>query len=130
MGLWWFRGCGFVGIMGFQCGFVVAPWLWVCGESVAVGLWVWVSGCDLWLWWLHGCGFLVAMICGCGFMMAVGLWWLCGCGLQAWVVVVWCGLPTCDGLLWVDCQRGVVGECGKKNKENELLNCGKQIMKN
>jgi hypothetical protein len=109
---------------------VVAPWLWVCGESVAVGLWVWVSGCDLWLWWLRGCGFLVAVICGCGFMWL----WVCGgsvavgCGLGLWWFGV--GLPACDGLLWVDCQRGVVGECGKKNKENELLNCGKQIMKN
>jgi hypothetical protein len=68
----------------------------------------------MWLWVYDGCGFVVAR----------------GCGLRAWVVVVWCGLPACDGLLWVDCRRGVVGECGKKNKENELLNCGKQIMKN
>ena len=34
MGFWH----GFVGIMGFRRGFVVALWLWVCGESVAVGL--------------------------------------------------------------------------------------------
>ena len=96
-----------VGIMSFQCGFVVAPWLWVCGESVAVGLWVWVSGCDLWLWWLRGCGFLVAVICGCGFVAAL---WL-------WVVVVWYGLAACGGLLWVTYRHGVVGECGKKIKK-------------
>ena len=67
-----------------------------------------------WLW------VLVAMICGCGFVMAVGcrlrLWWS-GVGCRHVVVVVGC------------CWRGVVGECGNKNKENELLNCGKQIMK-
>jgi hypothetical protein len=102
MGLWWFRGCGFVGIMGFKRGFVVTLWLWVCGESMAMGLWVRVSDSDLLLWWLRGCGFLVAVICGCGFVTAPWLWvvglvcvglvWVAG---MWWFVVgclpVWCG---------------------------------------
>ncbi len=74
---------------------------------VVVAPWLWVlGGCDMWPWVCDGCGF-------------VGL----GCG---GLVLV----PACGGLLWVACWHGVVGECGEKNKENELLNCGKQIMKN
>ena len=74
---------GFVG-MGFQCEFVVAPWLWVCGYGFPAviqdcGGYVVVS-----LWWLWVCG---------GFV-AVGLGVVFWCGSPAWVVLVWCGLSA------------------------------------
>ena len=54
------------------------------------------------------------MAVGCG----LGLWWF---GVGCRHVIVCCGLTA--GVVWL-------GSVGKKNKENELLNCGKQIMKN